>query len=373
MHVKILVAKIIKKSLFWTKFLPVKNNKILFFSYQGKSYSCNPKYIVEKLAKNKSVNLKILYAFSNKIKYCGRLSPFINIIEYGNLIFYYHFFTAKIIVTNSSNLPYLPKKKKQILINTWHGGGAYKTELYDLYLTHFKNENVDYFISSSSVFHKLLKYSTGLTDDKFLDIGMPRNDFLIHCTSEQVAQLKQKMALDSKVNYVLYAPTYREIKRKIFYPDFEKTLKTLSQKFGGTWKLLLRAHYNCQNEFKTMGLDYIDLSSHDDMQEVLAVSDVVITDYSSLIWDYSFLKRPCFLYVPDLKKYEQERGFYYPLQTWGFPYALDMNELIKAIKIFDSEYFCEKMEEHHKNLGSYEYGTATEKVVTVILDNIKKN
>ena len=373
MQLKIILAKIIRHSLFWTKIFPIKNNKIIFFSYQGKNYSCNPKYIAERLAYDKEAdNLKILYAFLDTDKYIGKLPANIEIIKYGSLSFFYHYFTAKIIITNSSNLPYLPKKKKQLLINTWHGGGAYKTELYDLDLTHFKNENVDYFISSSTVFHKLLKSSTGLSDSKFLDVGMPRNDFLIHYTPVQISKIKSKMRLEHNVNYLLFAPTYREKGRKIIYPDFEKILKVFSQRFSGRWKLILRAHYDCKNEFLDMGLDYIDLSSFDDMQEVLAVSDAVITDYSSLIWDYSFLKKPCFLYTPDLELYEAERGFYYPLPTWGFPYAPDMDGLCKSIIDFDQEEFCKKMEEHHKNLGSYEHGNATEKVVAVILDSIKR-
>lgn len=372
MQIRILIAKFIRNCLFWTKLLPVEKNKILFFSYQGKNYSCSPKYIVERLIEQDQDDLNVFYAFSNESKYHKKLSPKINLVKYGSFYFYYLFFTSKIIVTNSSNLPYLPKKKKQVLINTWHGGGAYKTELYDLELTRFKNENVDYFISSSQIFRKLMHVSTGLSDDKFLDVGMPRNDFLINCTPANISNIKHKIGLEDGVHYLLYAPTYREVKRNIQYPDFEEVLGLLSKRFLGKWKLILRGHYNCIDEFKSMGLEYIDLSSYDDMQEVLAVSDAVITDYSSLIWDYSFLNRPCFLYVPDLKQYEQERGFYYPLQTWGFPYATNMNELSKAITKFNDEEFYKKMEKHHKEFGSYENGNATEKVVEVMLGIIKR-
>lgn len=372
MQIKILIAKFIRKCLFWTELLLVKENRILFFSYQGKNYSCNPKYIVERLIEQNLYDLDIFYAFSNKSKYYEKLSPKINLVKYGSFYFYYLFFTSKIIVTNSSNLPYLPKKKNQILINTWHGGGAYKTELYNLDLTRFKNENVDYFISSSQLFHKLIQASNGLSDDKFLDVGMPRNDFLIQCTPVEVANIKHKIGLENEVHYLLYAPTYREVKRDISYPNFEEVLELFSKKFSGKWKMILRGHYNCIDEFKSMGLEYIDLSSYDDMQEVLAVSDAVITDYSSLIWDYSFLNRPCFLYVPDLGQYEQERGFYYPLQTWGFPYATNMAELSIAITKFNNEEFYKKMEKHHKEYGSYENGNATEKVVEVMLDIIKR-
>ncbi len=373
MNIRILVAQIIKFFLSWTKILPVQKNKILFFSYQGKSYSCNPKYIAEELLlNNDSVGVTIYFALKNPNKY-DEVPQKLNLIKYGSLKFFYCFFTSKIIVTNSSNLPYLPKKVNQVLINTWHGGGAYKSEFYNLKLTNFKNRDVDYFISSSYKFCELLQKSTGIPKEKFINIGMPRNDILINFSSDRADYIKEKLLLEADVKYLLYAPTYRECKENITYPDFDGVVQMLSERFSGKWKVLVRGHYNVVNEFKAyQNNNVIDVSLYEDMQEILLISDAVITDYSSLIWDYSFLNRPCFLFVPDLEAYKKNRGFYYPLETWGFPYAKNMGELLEIIRNFDINKFSKSMDEHHRMLGNCEDGTASHQVASLILDCIQR-
>lgn len=373
MNIRIFVAKIIKILLSWTKILPVQKNKILFFSYQGKSYSCNPKYIAEELLfNNDSAGVTIYFALKNPNKY-DDVPQKLNLIKYGSLKFFYCFFTSKVIITNSSNLPYLPKKANQVLINTWHGGGAYKSEFYNLKLTNFKNKNVDYFISSSYKFGELLQKSTGLPREKFVNAGMPRNDILINFSQSRADYIKEKLLLESDVKYLLYAPTYRECQGRIIYPDFDDVVQILSERFSGKWKVLVRGHYNVVNEFKAYKHNnVIDVSLYEDMQEILLISDAVITDYSSLIWDYSFLNRPCFLFVPDLGEYTKNRGFYYPLENWGFPYAKNLVELLEIIRQFDINKFTNSMEEHHHSLGSYEDGMASHRVASLILDCIQR-
>lgn len=373
MNIRILAAQMIKLLFSWSKLLPVNKNRLLFFSYQGRSYSCNPKYIEEELLRHEtSLVLEVYFALNNPANYTN-LPQTLKLVRYGSLKFLYIFFTSRVIVTNSSNLPYLPKKSSQILINTWHGGGAYKSEFYDLKLTNFKNKAVDYFISSSYKFGELLRKSTGLSVEKFINVGMPRNDILINISNNKIKYIKKKMLLESDVKYLLYAPTYREDKSNIVYPDFAALLQVLSERFGGKWKILVRGHYNVINEFKNCGNDSImDVSLYEDMQEILVISDIVITDYSSLIWDYSLLKRPCFLFVPDLDAYSKSRGFYYPLETWGFPYAESMRELIEEIRKFDKIRFIKSMERHHRMLGSCENGMASHKVALLILDCIQR-
>jgi CDP-glycerol glycerophosphotransferase len=104
----------------------------------------------------------------------------------------------------------------------------------------------------------------------------------------------------------------------------------------------------------------IDVSDYPDMQDLLCAVDVLITDYSSSIWDFSFTHKPCFLYAPDLEEYKSNRDFYTPIEEWPFPLAKTNQELIENIKNFDSKEYIGKVNKHHKELGSYETGHATE-------------
>ena len=94
---------------------------------------------------------------------------------------------------------------------------------------------------------------------------------------------------------------------------------------------------------------------------------MLITDYSSSIWDYSFTNRPCFLFVNDLEKYGADPGFCTDIHNWGFPICLNNSELCDAISSFDERVFKQKMKEKHEYYGSYETGTATEKFCQLIL------
>ena len=106
------------------------------------------------------------------------------------------------------------------------------------------------------------------------------------------------------------------------------------------------------------------------MQELLAVSDALITDYSSSIWDYSFTYKPCFLYCYDLASYKSERDFYIPIENWGFPIAENNSQLMNGILKFSYDLYLEKMKNHHKELGSYENGTATSTICDLISKKI---
>lgn len=102
------------------------------------------------------------------------------------------------------------------------------------------------------------------------------------------------------------------------------------------------------------------------MQELLYVSDVLITDYSSSIWDFSFTNRPCFLYATDLSTYDLTQGFYTNIYDWPFPLAQNNEELIQNITQFDNAVYLDAINKHHEEFGSFETGTACQQVYNFI-------
>ena len=106
------------------------------------------------------------------------------------------------------------------------------------------------------------------------------------------------------------------------------------------------------------------------MQELLCAADILITDYSSCMWDFSLMYKPCFIYATDIDQYKQERDFYTPMSEWPFPIATNTDELINNILNFNQEEYVEKVKQHHKALGSFEDGHACERVCKLIEDII---
>ena len=148
--------------------------------------------------------------------------------------------------------------------------------------------------------------------------------------------------------------------------DCKAIQSALSEKFGGNWFILFRTHYFVMNQLNNAA-NYIDASNYPDMQELLYAADVLITDYSSSMWDFSLTRRPCFLYATDLNYYDLDRGFYSDIHTWPYPLAESNSALIKNIKQFNNDQYQKNIQKHWDALGSYESGHACETVANYIL------
>ena len=116
-----------------------------------------------------------------------------------------------------------------------------------------------------------------------------------------------------------------------------------------------------------MDVNVIDLTHYPDMQDLLDLADILITDYSSSIWDFSFTGKPGFLYIPDSTEYIEERGFYLPFSQWPFPYSGTIDGLCTLLASYSTEENHKRTSAHQNLLGSYECGYATGKIVDIIV------
>jgi CDP-glycerol glycerophosphotransferase len=364
---------------------PVKKNKIIFSSFEHCIYFCNPKYIFLNLYE-KLPELAYIWCLN---KNYPELSNFINIVTIKNntLPYIYHILTSKVIITNISLRSFLPYRKNQIIINTWHGGGAYKkvgpaNNLIGkksfwkrkclMEFSPLANKNITYFISSCKAFTDAMHESYYIPYNKFLPIGMPRNDIFFSDNKELVISIRNKLNIPLNSGVLLYAPTHRSgadsalgiMSRTIEGLNLDKLKKVLEEKFNKIFIILFRGHPGYKNKLVWDGS--INVSSYNDMQELLLITDVLITDYSSCIWDFSLNKKPCFLFTPDLDQYLQERGFYTPIEQWPYPIARTNEELCINILNFNKTEYDAKVKKHHDDLGSYEKGTATSKVTEIL-------
>lgn len=371
----ILQIKIIRSIL---KILPlgkIQNNQILFISYLGKQYSCNPKYISE-FFQSQNANYKLIWAFKNPENYHFLEDKGIHTVKYNSLKFIKLCLTTKYIVTNTRDLSHIPFSSKQCVINTWHGGGAYKrvgsekasqTKL-EKFREQLASQTPLIYLSSSQFSTDYIFKKSFHHHGLILNCGMPRNDLLINNSGTGIKEkVCNKLNIPYNNKILLYAPTFRDDKIASDYSfDVENVCAKLNSKFGGEWSVIFRLHYYVAEQLLKTQSNVINASLYPDMQELLYVSDVLITDYSSSIWDFSFTYRPCFLYATDLSTYDLTQGFYTNIYDWPFPLAQNNEELIQNITQFDNAVYLDAINKHHEEFGSFETGTACQQVYNFI-------
>lgn len=350
--------------------------KELYFSaILAAQYSCNPKYISEYM-QERHPDFEIIWAFKSPQNFSYLHDKGIKTVKYLHPYFLHVCLTSKFIVTNSEIPAWFPIMKRQVYINTWHGGGAYK-RVGAAYQKETPGKQIRAeiarevpctYVSSSNAFTELTIHQSFHHDGTILSCGRPRNDMLFNNDHPELHdKIRAYYHLPSEAKILLYAPTYRESKAASDYLfDCKAIQSALSEKFGGNWFILFRTHYFVMNQLNNAA-NYIDASNYPDMQELLYAADVLITDYSSSMWDFSLTRRPCFLYATDLNYYDLDRGFYSDIHTWPYPLAESNSALIKNIKQFNNDQSSKK---YPKALGCarrYESGHACETVANYIL------
>ena len=362
--------------------LPVKKNKVFFSSFKGTAITCNPYYIFKELAKYEQ-DLNFIWCCNSDESKKVIENKKVKFVKFNSFSYLINLANCKILINNAAFPSWFPfRMKKQIVINTWHGGGAYKrvavSEIASKEIQKREEltaKNTSYFISSSKMFTDVMIPSVLVPQEKFLNIGMPRNDIFFDKPLMEATNIKVRQSLDisEKDFVILYAPTYRESSLK--HSQFNNQLdiacirQAAQNKYGKTVKVLFRGHYFFTAN-NTQSFDS-DLSSYPNMQELLCMADMLITDYSSSMWDFSFTDKPCLLYCPDIEEYIQKRGFYTEPDKWGFPVCKTNDDLAKNIISFDKNKYKQDIQKNHEYFGNYESGNAAQTICKIIMEKLQ--
>lgn len=350
-------------------FFPIKSKRVVFINFNGKGYGCNPKYICEDLRKNE--NLDLIWLSSGT----DNSVPFdVKNVKYNSIHALECVATANIIITNTKNDLRFIKKKGQIVIQTWHGSYSPKYLEKSAELSRkYKKESIknskqtDYFLSNSK--KETQEYRENFwCDCQILEFGFPRNDVLFQKDKSKIDVIKRKIGIENDNKLLLYAPTFRDnYDTSAYISDFCK-LKNELDKLGSKWTFLVRLHPNAEKYAKiyTYNEMCINVTSYPDMQELLLVSDVLITDYSSSMFDFSILNKPVFLYATDIKEYMEMRGL--KSSYFNLPFSISTNEtaLIDNLKKFSLDIYQEKVNNYMKEYGNFDDGHATARVCELI-------
>ncbi|MGL5549113.1 MAG: CDP-glycerol glycerophosphotransferase family protein [Culicoidibacterales bacterium] len=358
--------------------LPIKKNKIFMYSYYGSQYGCNPKYISEFMNEYEPKTFDIVWAFNDPKKY--EYIQGIRCVRIMSWRYFYELATAKVIITNYRTTKDFSKRKGQYYIQTWHSSLRLKQIEQDaeeslplnyIEMAKADSQKIDLLLSgcqfSSEIFKRAFWYS-----GEIFEYGTPRNDLLFHLPKELKQQMFKNFEIDSNKKIVLYAPTFRkENSLSVYDLDYQALCKKLQEVFGGEWQVLIKLHPHLINEAKKLSNNQyvLNVTEYDDIQQLLAMSDVLISDYSSLMFDFSVTKRPCFLYVPDLEVYTNtDRKLYFEIEKLPFIKAQTTKELLNRIEMFNQNDYEAEITKFEKTIGNFETGQASR----LLVEHIKK-
>ena len=359
-------------------FFPVDTQKIVFSSFEGRQFGDNPKAIYEAM-KLKQPNYKYYWIMKDS---STRIQG-AKVIGYSSIVSLYHLATSKTWVDNVRKRAWNTKRRNQLYIQTWHGGLALKrieadieTELPSWYVKCAKHDSemADLMISGSNWQTDNIKKSFWY-EGKILQCGLPRSDVLYQDPAKYREVVWKHFCIDRETHILLYAPTFRgdeEVNQSFF--DFQTVLQSLKVKWPGEWKILLRLHPNVKDKVNHLKLDkdVINASEYDNMNELICASDIVISDYSSCVFDALEGHKSVFLYLPDREEYQNQRGLYFELEKLPMPISYDTDGLCHEIKKYEETYYMKKTSDFFKQLGAVQNEHASSDCADYIISLMKQ-
>lgn len=372
------------KSFFFF-FCKIDEHMVIFESYMGRQYSDSPKAIYLEMCEFYP-NYKFVWVFKHPENY--NLPKNTIKVKYGTKEYYKYYSKSKYWITNSRLNEALIKKNKQIYIQCWHGtplkklgfditapGGNAMNTLKDIrkkYQSDSKRYN--YMISPSRYCSDIFKSAFNLSDKvKIKEIGYPRNDALFKYNKENISKIKKNLKIPKNKKVILYAPTWRDNEHVAglgYTYSLEINFDLLKEKLEKEYIVLFRTHYFVANkiELKKYKGFVFDVSDYDNINDLYIISDLLITDYSSVFFDYANLKKPIIFYMYDYELYKNKlRDFYIDLDILPGPIIKNKNEklLCKYIEESDSKFgkYIEKYNQFNNQFNYLDSKNSSKKLI----------
>lgn len=370
-------------------FLPLRK-QIIFTSFGGQ-YNDNPKYISIKMHEMRP-DIKQIWIISSRCHEEELIPEYIQKVKINSFKATLKKCTSKILVDNGAGWVLVKsdkkiygmlKRKKQFNISTWHGSPIKRIGADSLDSGDWNDKNM---YSSSDILISGCEYVKTVFESAFLKkipillTGTPRNDILFSESKDIKINIRHKLHLDEDTFYLLFAPTYRNnpedsgiTQMNILNPV--KLIQCFEKKFGGKWKIILRAHNVVLDKMNKIGLidgnNIIDGNEFDDMAEYLVASDALISDFSGAIFDYALTNKPCFLFAHDREHYiNAERGLYIELNKLPYCFAESEEDLLLSIMNYDEKEVERKRLEFLNYIGNVEQGDASERITNLIIERL---
>ena len=335
-------------------FVSTDENLVLISSFMGSKFNDSPKAIYDHICSIPEYsNLKWVWALEHPENY-----PQLNSVKIDTPAYFITALKAKYWITNTNIERGLSFKKKQtIYLNTWHGIALKKIGNDCPGRKDYNFNSVNYLCVSGKYDEKVFKTAFNARKESYLKCGMPRNDRLWRADEGERRSLRTKLGIDSDKKVILYAPTWRdsvnggrsyEIKPPI---DFDRWKRELGEKYV----VLFRAHHITTKVLDVRFDEFIkDVSDYPDVNDLMIASDMLITDYSAIAFDYSILCRPILCYAYDYDTYLADRGTYFNMdEKYPNESYKNENDLLESILSADYDSEAEKTRAFRDNFIEY--------------------
>lgn len=321
---KIILNIILSIESLFLRLFRIKNNRITFISLESNRLIQDFSLIYNALDKEKYDVRTCLIKHHHGL--LGQFKYFLNCLKQ-----MYYVYTSKLIILNDNNYVVSQFKRKGVLVlQIWHACGAIK-KFGNVIDRTYAVSNYDYVLSTSSYWKKPYSQAFSVKEENVLPLGMARNDELFdeNKVEEYRNTLLKKYPILKNKKIILYAPTFRGNLYKGFSTvDFD-ALSLLNQ-LGEEFVILYKFHPLLGN---------VQLDSHDriinmnneDTHQLFCICNYMISDYSSIVFDYMILEKPMIFYVPDLNEYKKDLGVFVEIQELGLPICFDIQDVYKII------------------------------------------
>ncbi|MER7946855.1 CDP-glycerol glycerophosphotransferase family protein [Streptomyces sp. NPDC096079] len=368
---------------FYSK-LPIRKGLVVFESHLGKQYSDSPKAIYEEM-RRQGIPFEAVWSYAGATPV--GFPEGATLVRRWSWQYLRALAQAEFWIDNQGFPLRLTKRPGTTYIQTWHGTALKRMgfdepnskarplaaqESFQRALDRF-----DHFLIRGEHDRRTLGRGFRLRDEVLLPVGYPRNDELAKARSEEAdtgrrerGALAEELGLDPDKKVLLYAPTFRSApggKVRAFKPPFD--LEEFAERFGDTHTLLIRTHYlNHVTLPESVSGRIIDVSRHHDITPLLALADGLITDYSSVMFDYGLLDRPMIFFTYDYDEYATEnRGTYFDLKEHApGPVVATEEELFGVIANFADEAdtkYATARRRFNAEFSEYDRGDAARQIV----------
>lgn len=354
--------------------LPIKKNQVTVYNFNGGGYGDNPKYLVEELVKHGNYN--IIWFVKDLKTY---MPEGVKKVKYGSLKALFYMITARLwLDTVRDNPKPLFKRKGQYYIQMWHGGIFMKGQERDVeqklnrgYIRDAKRDSkfADFVLSNCTKRTELIRRAFWFSGE-ILEFGIPRDDVLFNPRQDEIKELKNRYNIGNK-KIILYAPSFRN--NENFYTnlnfDYKKIIKICNQKFNDEFVFCIKLHpHDCNRQYFGNFKNIINLTNEADSQLVLSASDIVISDYSSMLLDFILTGKYAFTFAPDYEEYiSKERYLYIDLKECGIPFSNNFDELIENIVNIDKKVYCKQINKLLNFYGVFEKGFSSKLIIEELL------
>ncbi|WP_329131954.1 bifunctional glycosyltransferase family 2 protein/CDP-glycerol:glycerophosphate glycerophosphotransferase [Streptomyces sp. NBC_01476] len=363
------------------KVLPVRKGTVVFESHLGKQYSDSPRAIYEEL-RRRGTPIHAIWSYDGKTPPAG-FPEEAELVQRWSWRYVRALAQAEFWIDNQGYPLKFGKRPETTYIQTWHGS-ALKRMGFDEPHYRIMSESdqqdyqraldrFDHFLVRSEHDVRTLARAYRLPDEKLLRFGYPRNDALVKGRtaaerSPEVAALAEELKLRPDLPVVLYAPTFRAAadgKVQAFEAPFD--VEEFADRFGDSFTLLVRSHYlNKVTLPPSVAGRMIDVTSVPDITPLLLLSDALITDYSSVMFDYALLERPLIFYAYDWEEYAHDiRGTYFNLlEEAPGPVARTQQELFATLTDLDAvrDKYGDQVKDFVARYGEYDRGDAAARI-----------